>query len=98
MYVVLKQLQVRKAIEVAQKAERDIIMQLTICLKAQKDQTLEKVEALSHTASSLQKQIEQLNQKLASFQACELLSQVKDIAGRQDFNHHCSKCGCKITS
>ncbi|WP_171501781.1 alanine--tRNA ligase [Acinetobacter cumulans] len=71
-----------KAIQVAQKAERDIHA-INDLLKAQKDQTLEKVEALSHTASSLQKQIEQLNQKLASFQAAELLSQVQDIAGRQ---------------
>ena len=52
-------------------------------MKAQKDQTLEKVEALVDTASSLQKQIEQLNQKLASFQAAELLSQVQTLAGRQ---------------
>ncbi|MBI1453007.1 MULTISPECIES: alanine--tRNA ligase [Acinetobacter] len=71
-----------KAIQVAQKAERDIHA-INDLLKAQKDQTLEKVEALSSTASSLQKQIEQLNQKLASFQAAELLSQVQDIAGRQ---------------
>lgn len=71
-----------KAVEVAQKAERDIHA-INDLLKAQKDQTLEKVEALSSTASSLQKQIEQLNQKLASFQAAELLSQVQDIAGRQ---------------
>lgn len=31
----------------------------------------------------MQKQIEQLNQKLASFQATELLSQVQTLAGRQ---------------
>ncbi len=71
-----------KAVEAAQKADRDIHA-INDLLKAQKDQTLEKVEALSHTASSLQKQIEQLNQKLASFQAAELLSQVQDIAGRK---------------
>lgn len=71
-----------KAVEVAQKADRDIHA-INDLLKAQKDQTLEKVEALSHTASSLQKQIEQLNQKLASFQAAELLGQVQDIAGRK---------------
>jgi alanyl-tRNA synthetase len=71
-----------KAVEVAQKADRDINT-INGLLKAQKDQTLEKVEALVDTASSLQKQIEQLNQKLASFQAAELLSQVQTLAGRQ---------------
>ncbi|MCO8068572.1 alanine--tRNA ligase [Acinetobacter schindleri] len=71
-----------KAIEVAQKADRDINT-INGLLKAQKDQTLEKVEAIVDTASSLQKQIEQLNQKLASLQAGELLSQVQKIAGRQ---------------
>ena len=70
-----------KAIESAQKADRDI-HSINELLKAQKDQTVEKVEALSATASSLQKHIEQLNQKLASFQAAELLSQVQQIAGR----------------
>ncbi|EPG37352.1 alanyl-tRNA synthetase [Acinetobacter colistiniresistens] len=71
-----------KALEVVQKAETDI-QTINGLLKAQKDQTVEKVEAIVETASSLQKQIEQLNQKLASFQAAELLDQVKDIAGRQ---------------
>ncbi|MFW2149066.1 alanine--tRNA ligase [Acinetobacter sp. TY1] len=70
-----------KAIETVQKADRDI-HSINELLKAQKDQTVEKVEALSATASSLQKQIEQLNQKLASFQAAELLNQVQQIAGR----------------
>ena len=71
-----------KAVEVVQKAETDI-QTINGLLKAQKDQTVEKVEAIVETASSLQKQIEQLNQKLASFQAADLLDQVKDIAGRQ---------------
>lgn len=71
-----------KAIEVAQKADRDINT-INGLLKAQKEQTIEKVEAIVETASSLQKQIEQLNQKLASLQAGELLSQVQEIAGRQ---------------
>ncbi|POU25365.1 alanine--tRNA ligase [Acinetobacter sp. ACNIH3] len=71
-----------KAIEVAQKTDRDINT-INGLLKAQKDQTLEKVEAIVDTASSLQKQIEQLNQKLASLQAGELLSQVQTLAGRQ---------------
>ncbi|SEL27767.1 alanyl-tRNA synthetase [Acinetobacter sp. DSM 11652] len=71
-----------KAIEVAQKADRDINT-INGLLKAQKDQTIEKVEALADTASSLQKQIDQLNQKLAHLQAGELLSQVKEIAGRK---------------
>ncbi|WP_204316947.1 DHH family phosphoesterase, partial [Klebsiella aerogenes] len=33
--------------------------------------------------SALQKQIEQLNQKLANFQAADLIDQVQTIAGRQ---------------
>ncbi|MGX5698218.1 alanine--tRNA ligase [Acinetobacter kookii] len=71
-----------KAVEVVQKADRDINT-INGLLKAQKEQTIEKVEALVDTASSLQKQIEQLNQKLANFQAAELLSQVQTVAGRQ---------------
>ncbi|WP_179998350.1 alanine--tRNA ligase [Acinetobacter sp. YH12239] len=71
-----------KAIEVAQKADRDINT-INGLLKAQKDQTIEKVEALADTASSLQKQLDQLNQKLAHLQAGELLSQVEEIAGRK---------------
>ncbi|EXB49110.1 alanine--tRNA ligase [Acinetobacter sp. 1000160] len=71
-----------KAVEVVQKAETDI-QTINGLLKAQKDQTVEKVEAIVETASNLQKQIEQLNQKLASFQAADLLDQVKEIAGRQ---------------
>ena len=71
-----------KALEVVQKAEADI-QTINAVLKAQKDQTVEKVESIVETASSLQKQIEQLNQKLASFQAADLLDQVKEIAGRQ---------------
>ncbi|MCH7333608.1 alanine--tRNA ligase [Acinetobacter modestus] len=71
-----------KALEVVQKAEADI-QTINALLKAQKDQTVEKVESIVETASSLQKQIEQLNQKLASFQATDLLDQVKEIAGRQ---------------
>ena len=71
-----------KAIETAQKSDRDINT-INGLLKAQKDQTLEKVEALVDTASSLSKQIEQLNQKLASLQAAELLDQVQEIADRK---------------
>ena len=71
-----------KALETVQKAENDI-QTINGLLKAQKDQTVEKVEAIVETASSLQKQIEQLNQKLANFQAVTLLDQVKEIAGRQ---------------
>ncbi|OTG80098.1 alanine--tRNA ligase [Acinetobacter sp. ANC 4558] len=70
-----------KALDVVQKIDRDIYT-MNDLLKAQKDQTLEKVEALASTASSLQKQIEQLNQKLANFQATELLNQVQSLAGR----------------
>ncbi len=71
-----------KALEVVQKAEADI-QTINALLKAQKDQTVEKVESIVETTSGLQKQIEQLNQKLASFQAADLLDQVKEIAGRQ---------------
>ena len=71
-----------KAVEAVQKVDRDV-QYINGLLKAQKDQTIEKVEALVDTASSLQKQIEQLNQKLASLQAGELLGQVQEIAGRQ---------------
>ena len=70
-----------KAVEAVQKNERDI-NSINALLKAQKDQTLEKVHTLVDTASSLQKQIEQLNQKLAHFQAAELLSQAQELAGR----------------
>lgn len=70
-----------KALEVVQKAEADIV-HINGVLKAQKDQTVEKVEAIVETSSALQKQIEQLNQKLASLQAAELLSQVQTLAGR----------------
>ena len=70
-----------KAVDAVQKTERDI-NSINALLKAQKDQTLEKVNTLVNTASSLQKQIEQLNQKLAHFQAAELLSQVQELAGR----------------
>ncbi|WP_171259176.1 alanine--tRNA ligase [Acinetobacter kyonggiensis] len=70
-----------KAVEVIQKADSDI-QQINGLLKAQKDQTVEKVEATVETAHQLQKHIEQLNQKLANFQAAELLSQVQTIAGR----------------
>ncbi|WP_171063430.1 alanine--tRNA ligase [Acinetobacter sp. CIP-A165] len=71
-----------QALDVIQKADADI-QTINSLLKAQKDQTVEKVEAIAETASALQKQIEQLNQKLASFQAADLLDQVKEIAGRQ---------------
>ena len=70
-----------KALEVVQKVEADIV-HINGLLKAQKDQTVEKVEAVVDTASALQKQIDQLNQKLASLQAAELLSQVQTLAGR----------------
>ncbi|MDQ9022563.1 alanine--tRNA ligase [Acinetobacter sichuanensis] len=71
-----------KALEVVQKVDADIV-HINDLLKAQKDQTVEKVEATVETAHQLQKQIEQLNQKLANFQASDLIGQVQDIAGRQ---------------
>ncbi len=70
-----------KAVEVIQKADADI-QYINGLLKAQNHQTVEKVEATVETAYQLQKQIEQLNQKLANFQASELLNQVETIAGR----------------
>ncbi|MBP7880115.1 MAG: alanine--tRNA ligase, partial [Acinetobacter sp.] len=51
-----------QALDVIQKADADI-QTINSLLKAQKDQTVEKVEAIAETASALQKQIEQLNQK-----------------------------------
>ncbi|WP_130804841.1 alanine--tRNA ligase [Acinetobacter ihumii] len=70
-----------KALEVVQKSDTDI-QQINSLLKAQKDQTVERVQAAVEHTSALQKQIEQLNQKLANFQAAELLSQVQTVAGR----------------
>lgn len=70
-----------KAVEIVQKTDRDV-QYINGLLKAQNHQTVEKVEAVVETAHQLQKQIEQLNQKLANFQAAELLSQVQTIAGR----------------
>lgn len=70
-----------KALEVIQKADTDI-QQINSLLKAQKDQTVERVHTAVEQTSALQKQIEQLNQKLANFQAAELLSQVQTVAGR----------------
>ncbi|MEN8411409.1 alanine--tRNA ligase [Acinetobacter bereziniae] len=71
-----------KALEVVQKVDADILY-INDLLKAQKDQTVEKVEAAVENAHQLQKQIEQLNQKLANFQASDLINQVTEIAGRQ---------------
>ena len=71
-----------KALEAVQKVDADIV-HINDLLKAQKDQTVEKVEHLAANASSLQKQIELLNQKLANVQAGELLSQVQELAGRK---------------
>ncbi|WP_312333040.1 alanine--tRNA ligase [Acinetobacter variabilis] len=71
-----------KAVEAVQKVDRDV-QYINGLLKAQNHQTVEKVEAVVDTAHQLQKQIEQLNQKLASLQAGELLSQVQELAGRK---------------
>ncbi|ENU80202.1 alanyl-tRNA synthetase [Acinetobacter sp. ANC 3789] len=71
-----------KALEAVQKMDATI-QQINGLLKAQKDQTLEKVQATVEHASSLQKQIDQLNQKLANFQASELINQMQTIAGRK---------------
>lgn len=71
-----------KALDVVQKTDADI-QHINSLLKAQKDQTVERVQANVELVSALQKQIEQLNQKLANFQASELIDQVQTIAGRQ---------------
>ncbi|MGE8550751.1 MAG: alanine--tRNA ligase, partial [Acinetobacter calcoaceticus] len=71
-----------KALDVVQKTDSDI-QHINGLLKAQKDQTVERVQANVELVSALQKQIEQLNQKLANFQASELIDQVQTIAGRQ---------------
>ena len=71
----------RNAVDVVQKTEADI-QQINALLKAQNHQTVEKVAATLEHSHQLQKQIEQLNQKLANLQATELLSQVQSIAGR----------------
>ncbi|HDI2988623.1 TPA: alanine--tRNA ligase, partial [Acinetobacter baumannii] len=71
-----------KALEVVQKADHDI-QHINSLLKAQKDQTVERVQANVELVSALQKQIEQLNQKLANFQAADLIDHVQTIAGRQ---------------
>ena len=70
-----------KAVDMIQNTERNV-QHINSLLKAQNHQTVEKVEAVVEAAHQLQKQIEQLNQKLAHFQASELLSQVRIIAGR----------------
>ena len=71
----------RNAVDVVQKTEADI-QQINALLKAQNHQTVEKVAATLEHSHQLQKQIEQLNQKLANLQATELLSQIQSIAGR----------------
>lgn len=76
-----------KALELVQKSDSDI-QQINGLLKAQKDQTVERVQAAVEQNSLLQKQIEQLNQKLANLQANELLGQVQTIAGRSTLITH----------
>lgn len=70
-----------KALQWVQKADADI-QSINQLLKAQKDQTLDRVQANVEQVSSLQKQIEQLNQKMANLQAVELLAQVQQVANR----------------
>lgn len=71
-----------KALEIVQKFDADIL-HINDLLKAQKDHTVEKIEATVGHAHQLQKQIEQLNQKLANFQASDLMDQVQNVADRQ---------------
>ena len=71
-----------KALEIVQKFDADIL-HINDLLKAQKDHTVEKIQATVEHAHQLQKQIEQLNQKLANFQASNLMGQVQNVADRQ---------------
>ncbi|MFB2537766.1 alanine--tRNA ligase [Acinetobacter sp. c3-l95] len=71
-----------RAVQWVQQQEQTV-RQINDLLKAQKEQTLEKVKANVSQVTALQKQIEQLNQKLAHVQAAELLSSVQEIAGRK---------------
>ena len=71
-----------KALEIVQKFDADIL-HINDLLKAQKDHTVEKIQATVEHAHQLQKQIEQLNQKLANFQASDLMGQVQNVADRQ---------------
>jgi alanyl-tRNA synthetase len=71
-----------KAVEAVQRADSEI-NHINALLKAQKDQTVEKVEATVEHAHQLQKQIEQLNQKLANFLASDLINQAQEIASRK---------------
>ena len=70
-----------KALETIQKVDSDILY-INNLLKAQNHQTVEKVEATVESAHQLQKQIDQLNQKIANLQSAELLNQVQSIANR----------------
>lgn len=70
-----------KALETIQKVDSDILY-INNLLKAQNHQTVEKVEATVESAHQLQKQIDQLHQKIANLQSAELLNQVQSIANR----------------
>lgn len=69
-----------KALQWVQKTDATL-RQIDHLLKAQKDQTLEKVRANIELNSGLTKQLEQLNQKLAHFAASDMLSHSTVIEG-----------------
>ncbi|MBF7682008.1 alanine--tRNA ligase [Acinetobacter sp. B5B] len=69
------------ALSHVQKAD-STIHQVNALLKAQKDQTVDKVQAQIEHSTSLQKQLDQLNQKFAHVHAAELIQHVKNIQER----------------
>jgi alanyl-tRNA synthetase len=75
------------ALEAVQHTEYSV-QQIDTLLKAQKNQTVDRVQALVEHAAQLHKQVEQLNQKLAHLQAQELLAQVEQINGRATLIAH----------
>ncbi|MBF7687452.1 alanine--tRNA ligase [Acinetobacter rathckeae] len=70
-----------QALNTVQKADTTI-HQVNTLLKAQKDQTVEKVHSQIEHTNALQKQLDQLNQKLAHLHAAELIKDVKTIQAR----------------
>ena len=57
------------------------LSQITGLIKASREQAFERVQALSERSRELEKQIERLNQKLASAQSAELLTQTQTLHG-----------------
>ncbi|TEU30553.1 alanine--tRNA ligase [Alkanindiges illinoisensis] len=68
------------ALAVVQQADQQLA-QISSLIKAQRDQVFSRVEAMAENSRLLEKQIERLNQKLASSQSAELVEQAQEIAG-----------------